>query len=300
MSLLEEFVPVSPTRPCPICGRRKFCLVDRASATDPARVVCTKSESSCRWGEAGWLHELRQDHRKSVTPKVRKWTSSLAPSSDLSVVVSQSTNPGMVTKLATQLGLGADSLQRLDVGWLSAESLARLGTGCRGAGAWTFPMRDAMGAVIGIRLRTGEGFKFAVKSSRQGLFVPAGNTYDDRLFIAEGPTDTAALLGIGLSAVGRPSCTGGAKHLVGLVRVRKVKQVVIVSDSDEPGLRGAEALSSPLAANVPDVRVIRPPHGVKDARAWIQAAPDAADQIAAAVEAAEPRRLAVALRKGGQ
>jgi hypothetical protein len=47
--------------------------------------------------------------------------------------------------------------------------------------------------------------------------------------------------------------------------------VVIMADGDEPGQRGAENLASVLVAYAPAVRVIRPPEGIKDARAWLQA-----------------------------
>src|SRR5262249_26603719 len=140
--------------------------------------------------------------------------------------------------------------------------------------AWSFPMQDASGRVVGIRLRAPRGAKFAVKGGHEGLFLPATATLvgpGSQLLIVEGATDTAALLDMGVqNGVGRPCCMGGVKLLVGLVRLRQRPEVV-VADGDEPGQRGAEHLASILLAYVPAVRLIRPPNGIKDARAWLQA-----------------------------
>jgi hypothetical protein len=156
--------------------------------------------------------------------------------------------------------------------------------------------------VVGIRLRTDSGFKFAVAGSKQGLFSPADLRVHDHLLVAEGPTDTAALLDLGSSAIGRPSCTGGTGLLVALVGRFRPASAVVVADADEPGLRGAAALAGVLAAYVPDVRVIRPPDRVKDARAWKNAGPSAdavITQISAAIAAAAPVRVTVTSRKAG-
>ena len=54
----------------------------------------------------------------------------------------------------------------------ASRELRRIGTKCRSTGAWTFPMCDSSGGIIGIRLRTTTGFKFSVAGSRQSLFMP--------------------------------------------------------------------------------------------------------------------------------
>lgn len=70
--------------------------------------------------------------------------------------------------------------------------------------AWTFPVSDAAGVLTGIRLRLADGRKLSVRGGPEGLFVPADLGQPERLLIAEGPTDTASLLDLGLAAVGRP------------------------------------------------------------------------------------------------
>jgi 5S rRNA maturation endonuclease (ribonuclease M5) len=192
--------------------------------------------------------------------------------------------------LAHSLGLSVESLRRLSIGWATEH------------GAWSFPMTDVAGRVLGIRLRRPNGSKYAVKGSKEGLFLPAGTEADSStLLICEGPTDTAALLDLGfVSVVGRPSCTGGVKLLSELVRRRQPAEVVVVSDSDEPGRRGADNLGSVLVAYVPAVRVISPPADIKDVRAWLQVGGMRGD-VEEVIDAAPVRRLTIrtATEKGG-
>jgi phage/plasmid primase-like uncharacterized protein len=150
-------------------------------------------------------------------------------------------------------------------------------------------MQFGDGDICGIRLRGADGRKWAVKGSRQGLFIPEClNNCADRLLICEGPTDTAALLDLGFDAVGRPSCNGGNRCVLGLVLSdgRLVpREVVIVADSDEPGQRGAWKLATTLVAYVSRVRIIEPPGGIKDARQWVQSGATRYDVEAAIDEA---------------
>ena len=55
-----------------------------------------------------------------------------------------------------------------------------------------------------------------------------------------GATDAGALLDLGFKNVaGRPSCTGGIRHTVELVKVRKPRHLVVIADGDRPGRSGA-------------------------------------------------------------
>jgi hypothetical protein len=202
----------------------------------------------------------------------------------------QALDPGRLLQLATGLGLTTNSLRALGVGWSEAHR------------AWTFPMLDSAGRVLGIRLRLQGGRKLAVRGGREGLFLPPDLLRPDRdhlerLLICEGPTDTAALLDMGFADVaGRPSCTGGVRLLVDLVRARRPGDVVIVSDADEPGRVGATFLASALRVHVPQVRVVEPPAGTKDAREWLRRGGRAAD-VEQAVEAARPKTLTITTRR---
>jgi 5S rRNA maturation endonuclease (ribonuclease M5) len=126
-------------------------------------------------------------------------------------------------------------------------------------------MFSATGDTIGIRLRTIDGKKFAVKGSRQGLFIPEMVPRKE-LVVTEGPTDTAAALSLDLFAIGKPSCLGCENMVNELVALHRIRTVVVVADRDAPGQRGAERLQATLS--VPSV-IFTPP--AKDFRAAVNA-----------------------------
>ena len=194
-------------------------------------------------------------------------------------------NPLRLERFAAGLGLSVESLRRQGIGWAADFS------------AWAWPMSDAGGDVRGIRLRGIDGKKFAVRGGREGLFISSGLRDASELLIAEGASDTAALLDLGFDAIGRPSCAGGVGLLADFVQARKHSGVVIVADADEPGQRGAEALASVLALYTRRLRIIRPPAGMKDARLWKLAGATAAD-VQAAIDAATVRKLSVTIQGG--
>jgi DNA primase len=131
-------------------------------------------------------------------------------------------------------------------------------------------MSNAAGDVIGIRLRSDGGFKYSVKNGASGLFVPSELRHEDTLLIAEGPTDTAALLDLGFSSIGRPSCQEGRRQIQHYLQRSLVPRVVVVADGDGPGQEGAERLVGAIRVYCADVRLVQPPVGVKDARAWLK------------------------------
>jgi phage/plasmid primase-like uncharacterized protein len=127
-------------------------------------------------------------------------------------------------------------------------------------------MRDQYGDIVGLRLRSPNGGKFAVTGSRQGLFYTVDSVRDTTVYIVEGPTDTAAALTIGLCAVvGRPSCSGCLDATLALITRFRFRRVVIVADNDAPGWRGAETLQAAL--RVPSMIVVPP---AKDLRAAVR------------------------------
>jgi 5S rRNA maturation endonuclease (ribonuclease M5) len=300
MSARDGWQRVNRERPCPICERPDWCLV----STDETAAICARTESAKRCGEAGWLHRLRDSPRQPVRRAVRRICLPLAcPGTRFNELAGQfreAVDSCHLEQFADSLGLSVESLKALGIGWSWADQ------------AWAFPMLSADGTVLGIRLRRETGKKFAVRGGKEGLFLPVGEAQgesgsvgsvrvgprgcysgDSTLLICEGPTDTAALLDMGFdNVVGRPSCTGGIKLLVELVRVQQPAEAVIVADTDEPGQRGASNLASVLVAYVPAVRVIQPPDGLKDARAWLQEGGTRQD-VEKAIAAALVRRLTI-------
>jgi hypothetical protein len=190
-------------------------------------------------------------------------------------------------KLATELGVSTDALKRLRTGYSDEH------------GAFTFPMFDAAGRLLGARLRGCDGRKWSVRGGHEGLFIPR---IDDRaavnyVVVCEGPTDCAALLDVGFHAIGRPSCSGGVKHLVELVKRMRPDDVAILADDDSPGIRGANILASVLNLYAQRIRVVTPPPGAKDVRHWRQRGATHED-VQRRIDSVEPRQLAI-LVKGG-
>lgn len=282
----KNWLRVSKAKPCPICEHFDWCL----QSADGSVAICARTESAKRCGDAGWLHRLRDDPWQPPPRYVRTVcvAASMVTSLDFAALAKQfqaAVNPVDLHVLAQSLGLSVDSLHRLDIGWSTQHR------------AWSFPMSNTAGEVLGIRLRRPNGFKFSVTGGKEGLFLPAGQRSKSRLLICEGPTDTAALLDMGFTnVVGRPSCTGGIKLLVELVRQRDHSDVVIVADGDEPGRRGADNLASALLAYARTVRVINPPNSIKDARAWLRNGGTWAD-VEQMIQAAAACRLVVQTRK---
>jgi hypothetical protein len=191
----------------------------------------------------------------NVTELVEKWTAQ--------------TSPGQIVRLADHLGVKASALVDLRACYAVEHS------------AWSFPMSDGFGNLIGIRLRNFLGDKWAVKGSRSGVFFPRC-TPQDVMVVAEGPTDTAAVLGMGMFCVGRPSCSGGAAEIIHCIGRHRVNKVLIISDNDpkhrpdgtpwNPGLEGSLRLQEQLP--VPSCIVVLP---CKDIREFVNLGGQARD-----------------------
>ena len=169
-------------------------------------------------------------------------------------------SPSSLEYCAGLLGLPSDPLVRLGVGWSASHR------------ATSWPMRDADGNVIGIRLRCPEtSSKWAVTGSRAGLIYDPnfiGEQSGGRMWVVEGPTDTAAILSLGIDAVGVPSAGGSRELLVDLTRRKRPEELIIVADNDDAGKAGGKQLRDAVIIVAP-VRMVSPPIGIKDARAWV-------------------------------
>lgn len=280
---------VSRSWPCPVCGHPDWCLL-HGPEDDPDVVICPRMESPKRCGEAGWLHRLREGVTTQQRRPVQRIALDDGPRTDFADVAEsyrRCVEPDRLRHLAQALGLQSATLERFGVGWSP------------GHNAWSFPMRGGDGVVVGIHLRTLEEQKRSVKGSKQGLFLPADPTDGDQLLIAEGMSDAAALVEVGFAAIGRPSCSSGIRAAVAFLKRARPPSVVIAADGDEPGRRGASNLGSVLAAYVPEVRVIVPPEGIKDVRAWYRQGCTRQD-VQQAINAAPVRRLAIRQIGGGE
>lgn len=262
MSVLDDYRRVSRRDRCPICERADWCLVSKEGGTDPASAICARNESPIRFGDAGWLHRLRDEAPRSrfrgvelkpIPTDHREEAERLALQADLGPV-------------SRSLGLPPEALRRLLVG---------TGEDCFGSFS-SWPQFDAELRVVGISLRRADGSKRLRRGDRAGLHLPSDLPEDlsaERILAVEGGTDAAAGLALGRFAIGRPSVLACFAELRRLVRKRKPRAISVVADRDDhgAGVRGAEALARELRSFAQDLRIIEPPEGVKDLRAWLAA-----------------------------
>jgi len=257
---------VSTKSLCPKCGKPDWCSI----SADRSFVICMRrAEGAIKETQnGGHLHRLRDSNTsfiRTISLKLKK--PKREDFTELAIYFKEQgrKKPHRLQWLSEQLGIPVWTLNELHIGWSERQK------------AFSFPMQDSNGHIIGIRLRSWNGRKYAVTGSREGLFIPKDLKISSRILICEGPTDCAALLSICFPAIGRPSCTSGVKLIVEWIERNNVEDVIIVSDADEPGQRGAQKLTSDLSIYVPSIRIIRPPGAFKDIRDWVNAGATAKD-----------------------
>jgi len=246
---------VSKEVPCKICGGTDWLcrFGERAQ-------ICMRVESAKPAKDGGFYHFYDEAKPKpTYIPRSRPAPPPLRNAEDMMRAWLLKMKLENYEALAQSLGVCPSSVMALDAAWAAEYS------------AWSFPMRDGDGNVIGIQLR-GETKK-AVTGSRLGLFLP--NIDPQKIcMVCEGASDCAALLTLGFYAIGRPSCCTGADHLKVALRRLGVRQIVIVADNDEPkesgqrpGIDGALKLQKDLRMK----SVIWMPSGrCKDVRQMVQ------------------------------
>lgn len=247
---------------CPICGKPDYCSI----ASESGLVICRRVASDRPTKGTtmpGWIHSLNRDEiPKPLPPPKPKPTLNAQEMRRRLELWGRYSEAAELRKFADSLGVSVESLDIL---------------GCvRGEGSWAFPMRNAEGFLVGIRTRRDDGEKRAVPGSRQGLFFSPEALADfaeqDTLFIAEGPTDTAAFFTMGLYAIGRPSCTGCDEEIVSALTKLRFRRAVLAVDNDRkpdgraPGLEGCRRLQEKLP--VPSMLWFPPK---KDVRAFLNA-----------------------------
>ena len=273
----EPMRRVTAAAPCPICKRPDWCGV----SDDERVVVCMRTESATPTKNGGWLHHLTEP--VLTTPPPKRKAQSRAKAKDWPAearTLAANATPDRRAKLAALLGLPVDALDVLPLlGFNPDDSVGP---------CFTFPEMDAAGNVIGLNRRWGHGRgvkaadgtttdKMMVAGGERGLTLPSG--WRDRpgpVFIAEGPTDAAALTAAGLGCVGRPGANMGAALLAELLRdLPPDRDIVVVAENDQkldgrwPGRDGAVAVVRRLAdALARPVRWALTPGGAKDPRAW--------------------------------
>lgn len=287
----EKMRRVSRDKPCPICGKSDWCLV----ASDGSAAICQRIKEGSRkqCGEAGYLHILSDRHNGHNRYKSgARWRHNVtighnheSQAQDFGQMAGRYQSrltDDRLQALAYSLGLSTRSLQRFRVGW--------------DGHAYTFPMSDDFGQIIGIRRRFPNGSKVSVKGGKNGLFIPTNLAGVGPLLLCEGPTDAAAALDLGLATIGRPNCNSLVEMTVRAVRGRG--EIVVVADNDAMGQMGAGRLASVLALCCPCVRTVSPPDGVKDLRQWLNAGLTA-DVLQEVIAATRPVAMTVSFSLAG-
>lgn len=270
-----NFVKVSKTNRCQICGKPDWCMV----AKDGAAAICNRvPEGALKYlpNGGGYLHRLSDAVHAVTRAMVSRTIPVEEPTINAAALAREfydKVDESALEKEASNLGVSTAALEFLGIGWAREHK------------AWSFPMCDGTGKTIGIRLRGKDGGKWAIRGSRSGLFIPSLLTGDGPLFLVEGPTDTAALIDLDLDVIGRPSCNGGGLYLQDFLR-QSPRDVVIVEDADDkfggncpyckvdmcmrckPGQYSARMSLAPLLRGFArTIKIISPLKG-KDSREW--------------------------------
>jgi 5S rRNA maturation endonuclease (ribonuclease M5) len=249
-----SWVRVSSNKPCPVCGKTDWCSISE----DGSACICPRTEKGSKKyiDGSGYLHILKEteDWRIELARPEQK---QLPEHNEVLAIIARKMCKAITEEklvdLAENLDISLASLKRLHLGYSFQQ------------GAYSFPMQRHKNRLIGIRMRNMDGKKWAVKGSRQGLFIPSGLTGRGGIVICEGPTDTGCLLDMEFDAIGRPSCNSGTDLIKEVVSDR---HVAIMADCDGPGLDGAERLATSLRDCCRSVTVAIPP--AKDAREFVQ------------------------------
>lgn len=277
----SRWVRVTRSNRCQVCDADSWCSISddqcvAACMRQREGAYTTKQTTS---GEC-YLHRLRD--RDPVTPP---------PPRNVPVRVRPNWSPMVAER--QQATAEKDLRRHAEALGVTAAALRTLGafTSPKYPRALAFPMCDPTGRIVGIRFRFPDGRKLSAKGGTEGLFLPnVDPVAGGDVLIAEGPTDCAAALDLGFEAIGRPSCGGAVRVTTDWIRWREPARTVVVSDRDEAGARGAASLATTLRTAIGDVRVITPPEGSKDLRAWVRAGATRED-LQQLVENAQPLTL---------
>lgn len=239
---------VTKANPCPVCKKNSWCAITTGAIL--CMRVASNRPKTLKSGELGWIHK----DGTQVVPQQRQRKAQ--PELDCQKILSEwhkhanACQAMGMSRFADDLCVSLPALVDLGCVWSPDHH------------AWAFPMRNGDGKIVGIRLRSKAGAKWAVTGSRQGLFYPLFKAHPSTIWLVEGPTDTAAGLTIGLNTIGRPSCSGGMDDVRQYCRSLHVQRAVIVADKDDPGLNGATMLQRNM--NIPSTVILLPAKDLRD------------------------------------
>lgn len=296
------WVRVTRSEPCVICGKSSFCT----RSADGTVAHCQRVESAkpSNGPLGGWIHKLTEALPVIDSARLPSRAKPEVDWGDVAQSMFESLTAAEERDyLARSLGLKQAALVELQVG--------RGWDEWRGQPYSSWPERDATGKVVGIVRRYRDGTKKTMRHSSHGLYfaAPIVRMRKGPVFLVEGGSDTAALLGIGLNVVGRPSNMGGVKMLAELLaKVRNT--LIVVGERDNkpkdrcaedchgcllcwPGLAGARETASRLGEML-NRKVVWLLPAAKDARAWLKERPSTGLEFLAAAAAWRAESAALA------
>jgi len=258
----------SSALPCPICGSSHYCTLNPADGI----VKCTQvgdgsfSQKKDRAG-VGFFHRHNFD---GVTPPPQQQQNRPVQNWDKAMGMSATAPRRHLRPLSRLLGSSVDELKDWGVGYLTSRQLNDMGTSCNSLGCWTFPMRDAQGKVVGLRLRNYDGFKYAVSGSRNGLFYhPQSLVKRASILIVDGASDSFVGWTKGLNIIGRPSSTTGNPEIMEMFQWLKPTEIHQILDADTNANREhARDAANELISQYSYGSIFYPSKG-KDLREWL-------------------------------
>jgi hypothetical protein len=206
--------------PCPLCGKKKFCMV----SDDGKIIICTKIESKRLLKQGfGWIHS----------------TDNLPPAKQRFQVVKSTyhePDPSAMIKIYNHLNFAEFKLKKLAKKWkISTQALMSLGVGYEydqkfKVDKWYFPMRDEMKKLIGVQSRTLSAHSFCKPGSKMGVYIPNTLDISKPVAVFEGFSDTAVAQDLGINCLGRAS-SGTGKEIVTRL-LKNCPKTLVVGDND--------------------------------------------------------------------
>lgn len=229
------WVRVTRRYPCAICAQDSWCV----RSADGQMAHCMRLESSnpakCRMG--GWIHRLIDPLPPiKIMPRLKKpkadW---LAKAQELFKDPMAAANRSFIAK---NLGLQLPIVERMLVGYGYDEYRHEYFS------SWP-ELHGCDGGVCGIIRRYPDGSKKMMEGGSHGIYCLTSHFENTpgAIFIVEGGTDTAALSGINMNVIGRPSNIGGVEDVAKHIAFTKTKKrLIVVCERDEkPDKRGQVA-----------------------------------------------------------
>jgi hypothetical protein len=224
---MSGWLRVTRRNPCPICSHPDYCCRTADGLIALCMRVQSDKPSKCSLG--GWIHKLADP-----LPPIRIMPKPKKESRDWGQVARELRTPdrlGNLPFVAKALGVERWVLDALMVGygydpyhnhWFSS-----------------WPELNAKGVITGIIRRFRSGEKKMMEGGSHGVYFSPGLFRGDTpIFIVEGGSDTASLIGLGCNVIGRPSALGGTRECTALLRDWQSRIIVIGERDEKPEKRG--------------------------------------------------------------